>query len=170
LEKWVKTKGNMELDFSHIITQTLAFLVMLWVLKKFGWAPLLGILQKRREFIQSELDNVANQKKNVEKLVAEYEEKLKSIQSEARVQIQEAVLEGRRIAALINEEAQSNARETFIKCHAEIQREMDRAQSQLINDLVNIVITTTEKILKEKIDDKTHKKLIEDFIQEAEHK
>jgi F-type H+-transporting ATPase subunit b len=160
----------MEIDFSHIITQTLAFLVMLWVLKRFGWTPLLNILQERREFIQSELETVAAQKETVQKLTTEYEEKLKQIESEARVKIQEAVLEGRRIAALINEEAQSNARESLLKSRVEIQREMDRAKSELRNELVNVVITTTEKILQAKLDGELHRKLIADFIEEAEHK
>lgn len=160
----------MEIDFSHIITQILAFLVMLWVLKKFGWTPLLNILQERRDFIQDEMNSIAEQKEAVRKLVDEYEGKLNRIESEARIKIQEAVLEGRKIATAIHEEAQSKAREALTKSRAEIQREMDRAQSKLRNELVKAVIATTEKILQEKLDGDTHKKLITDFIQEAEHK
>jgi F-type H+-transporting ATPase subunit b len=160
----------MDVDFNHIITQILAFLVMLWVLKKFCWVPLLSLLQERREHIISELKEVAEKKAVVNHLVEDYQNKLKGIESEARVKIQEAISEGRKIGKAIQEEAQMNAKEILIKNQAEIQKQIDSAKSQLRSDVINLAITISEKVLHQKLDESEHKRLITDFIQEAELK
>ncbi len=160
----------MNVDFSQIVTQIIAFLVMLWVLKKFGWKPLLSLLNERRQYIQSEFDAVAAQKQAVGKLIEEYEEKLKEIDTQARHKIQEAIMQGRKMATEIQDEAQASAKEIIVKAKNEINREMASAKAQLRDDLVNLVIITTEKILQQELDEPSHKKLIADFVQEADLK
>jgi F-type H+-transporting ATPase subunit b len=158
----------MDVDFSHIITQILAFLVMLWVLKKFCWAPLLSLLQERKEFIASEFKDVAAKKEAVHHLVEDYQNKLKGIESEARIKLQEAISEGRKIAKAIQEEAQANAKAAELKNQAEIQKQIASAKTQLRNDMINLVIATSEKFLHQKLDDSAQRQLIAEFVQEVE--
>ena len=160
----------MFFELSQVISQIIAFLVMLWILKKFGWQPLLDILDERKAKIQSEFNEIDQEKKSVETLKNEYQEKLKNIDQEARHQIQEAIAEGNKISAKLQEEAQENVKATLLKAQNEAKTEMTNAKTQLKRDMINMVIALTEKILQQKLDDEHHQKLIADFVKEAEIK
>lgn len=157
----------MNLEASQVIIQIFGFLIMLWVLKKFGWKPVLKMLNDRKEKIQSEFDNIAMQKEEIKKITETYEMKLKGIETEARHKIQEGITKGRLIAAKIQDEALINAREIAAKSRTDIEKELDKARNQLKGDLVKMTIAISEKIIREKLDDATHKKLITEFIEGA---
>lgn len=157
----------LDLNVSQIIVQIIGFLVMLWVLKKFGWKPLLDLLEARREKIKSEFDSVDAKKAEVDQLVSKYELKLKEIEADSRNKIQEAVEEGHKISLEIQKDAQNQAKEILQKVKSEVEGEVAKAKNQLKNDMVDIVMNVTNKILKEDLDADKQKKLIADFIQEA---
>ena len=160
----------LNLDVSQIIIQIIAFLIMLWVMKKYGWQPLLDTLKARREAIQAEFDSIAAQKEEVKQLTIHYEEKLKEIDADARKKIQEAVAEGHKISLEIQEDAQAHAKEILQKAKSELEGEIANAKNQLKNDMVNLVVNITEKILQEKLDSAAQKKLIANFVEEAQLK
>lgn len=157
----------LNLDAKQILIQIIAFLVMLWVMKRFGWQPLLNVLEERRKKIQAEFDDIASQKEELHQVTVQYEQRMKEISADARKKIQEAVAEGQKIGREIQEEAQVKSKETLIKAKSEVEAEMAKMKNQLKNDMVNLVIVTTEKILKEKLDEPGQKKLIASFIEEV---
>lgn len=157
----------LDLNVSQIIIQIIGFLVMLWILKKFGWKPLLDLLEVRREKIKSEFDSIDAKKADVDQLISKYEQKLKEIEADSRNKIQEAVEEGHKIGLEIQKDAQNQAKETLNKVKSEIEGEIAKAKNQLKNDMVDLVMTITNKILKEDLDPANQKKLIAQFIEEA---
>jgi len=157
----------MSIDIGQVIIQIFAFILMLWILKKFGWKPILKMLKDRQQKIQSSFDDIDAQKEEVKKIAEDYEERLQGIETEARHKIQEGVMKGRLIAAKIQEEAQVNAREIAAKAKADIEKEIAKARSQLKNDLVNIAMSIAEKIVQSDLDEAKHKKLITEFVESA---
>jgi len=160
----------MDLVVSQIIIQIIAFLVMFWILKRYGWKPILNLLDERRKRIESEFNTIAVQKEEVKNMAEDYNLKLKEIEVVARHRIQEAVMEGRKIAREIQEEAQANAKAILFKAKEDVNKEIAKARNQLKNDLVNMAIATAEKILLEKFDESTHDKLITEFVKASEIK
>jgi len=160
----------MHLELQQIITQIIGFLIALWILKKFAWKPILRVLEERKERIKSEFGKIEEDHQKAQSLLGQYQEKLKEIDAEARVRIQEAVNEGRKIAGEIKQQAQAEAKEVLTKAQAEIGRELGKAKVQLKNDIVNMTLSATEKIIGEKLDEKKDRKLIADFIEELEIK
>lgn len=160
----------LNLDVSQIIIQIIAFLVMLWVMKRFGWRPLLDAMEARRKKIQSEFDGIADQKEEIKQLIKQYEEKLREIDADARKKILEAVNEGHKISVEMQEDAQAHAKEILQKAKLEIEGEIAKAKNQLKHDVVDLVVNTAEKILQEKLDPTNQKKLINKFIEEVELK
>jgi len=160
----------MDLVVSQIIIQIIDFLVMFWILKRYGWKPILNLLDERRKRIESEFNTIAVQKEEVKNMAEDYNLKLKEIEVVARHRIQEAVMEGRKIAREIQEEAQANAKAILFKAKEDVNKEIAKARNQLKNDLVNMAIATAEKILLEKFDESTHDKLITEFVKASEIK
>jgi len=157
----------MNLDISQIIIQIIAFLLMLWVLKRFGWKPLINQLDDRQARIKGEFDAIAAERQAVQNLKQSYEDKLHKSDDEARRKIQEGIGQGRRIALEIEEQAQANGRTILERVRREARNEIDQAKDQLKSDIVQLVITTTEKVLQQELDRPKQEKLIKDMIEKA---
>lgn len=158
----------MNLELGQIITQIIGFLIALFILKKFAWKPLLGILEERRSKIKSEFENLDEEKKTINALSSEYEEKLKDIEGLTRQKILEAAKEGQEMANQVKENARKEALEIMNRSREEIQRELDKAKVQLKNEMVNLSLRAAEKIIQEKLDEEKDRKLIRDFIEGLE--
>lgn len=160
----------LNLDASQILIQIIAFIVMFWVMKRYGWQPLLDLLETRRKKIQEGFDSIDAQKDEAKKLADQYEERLKEINADARKKIQDAVAEGHQISAKIQEDAQNNAKEILQKAKLEMAEEIAKTKNQFKNEVVNLVVDTTAKILQKELDDSSQKKLIADMVEEAQLK
>jgi F-type H+-transporting ATPase subunit b len=154
----------MGLEIGQIVTHIIGFLIAVFLLKKFAWKPLLSILEERRSKIKSEFDSIDEEKKKVDDLLSDYQTKLKEIDSLARVKIQEAAREGQKLANEIKENARGESKDILTRAREEIQRDVDKAKVQLKNDLVNMTIRATEKLIRERLDEEKDKKLIAEFI------
>ncbi len=158
----------MNLVWQQVLTQIVGFLVVLWVLKRFAWKPILSLLEERRQKIKSEFEAAALRKEEANQLLASYEAKLKEIDAAARAKITEAVSEAQKIAAEIKEEARKEGRELVVRSQAEIAREISKAKVQLKEDMVSISLTATEKIISQKLDEPGHRRLVEEYLSRIE--
>jgi len=156
----------MGLEFGQIITQIIGFLIAVIILKKFAWKPLLSMLEERRNKIKAEFDNIGEERKKTEKLSADYQTKLKEIDSLARVKIQEAAREGQKMANEIKESARNEAREIVTKTREGIVRDLEKANVQLRDDVIKMALQLTEKLIVEKLDAKKDKELVARFVDE----
>ena len=158
----------MDVQWQQLLTHALGFLIVLWILKRFAWGPLLSMLEERRKKIADEFVNIDNEKAKVAELTAEYEGKLKDIDAERRARLVEAVDEGKKIAQEIKAAAQGEAEQARIKAKDELERDVAKAKVELKGDMIAMTVTAAEKIIGEKLDDEKHRKLIGDFIDNME--
>lgn len=149
---------------AQILTQIVAFLILLWVLKKFAWKPLVGMLEERRKRIADEFKRIDEMEQQVKELREEYEAKLRNIDAEARGKIQEAIKEGRRMAREITDNARVEAQQILERARQGLELEIARARAELRDDIVDLVLITTEKLLRERLDEAKHRELIASFI------
>lgn len=158
----------MSVEIGQVITQIISFLLMFWILKKFAWKPLLNSLEERKEKIKSDFNAAELEMKNAEMLKKTYHEKLKGIEAEARTKIQEAVVNGLKEAHKIQKDAHSDAKKIITQAQEEIQREVHKARKQLKNDMVNMTVLATEKVLKSSLTKEEQQRIVADFEKHAE--
>jgi F-type H+-transporting ATPase subunit b len=154
----------MELIRSQIVTTIIGFVLAVLILRRYAWGPILRLLEERREKIQGEFDRIEVEKQAAAALKAEYEAQLRTIEVQARARLQEAVQEGQKVAAEIKEQARQDAHAQLVRAREEIERERDKAQVTLRNDVVNMVVRASENLISERLDDPLHRKLVADFI------
>jgi F-type H+-transporting ATPase subunit b len=142
------------------------FLIALWILKRYAWGPLLALMEERRNKIAGEFEEIERKKAEVAKVTAEYEAKMKEIESERRAKIVEAVKEGKDVAAEIKSHAQEEARVFQEKAKADLQRDIAQAKVQLRDEMISMTMTAAEKVVHERMDDKKHRELIGRYIDE----
>ena len=151
---------------AQFATNILAFLLLLFILKKFAWGALLKLIDERREKISSGFESIEQAKREIAQLKAEYQERMAQIEEEGRAKIQAAVMEGRRVGAEVEEEARAHAREALEKSKEAIAGEVAKARAQLKEQVVDLAIQATHKILQQHLDEETDRRMIEAFIQE----
>lgn len=154
----------MRIEIGQIFTQIISFLVMFWVLKRYAWKPLLSILHERKNKIQCEFDKIKAEKEEIKRLKVEYHKRLNDIDLLAKAKMQEAINEGKHIASEIQQEAHAKAKAIISLAHADLQGEVYKAKDQLKNEIINITMAATEKVLSMKISDDKQKDLMADLI------
>jgi F-type H+-transporting ATPase subunit b len=155
----------MDIDVAQVLTNIVGFLLVVWVLKRYAWGPILHLLDERRERIRAEFAEAQKALDEAEGLRGEFDQKLGGIKSLERERIQEAVKRGENLAEGIVGEARRQADGVRDKAQADIATETEKAQLALRDTVVQMAIMASEKVLHEKLDEATHRRLIEDFIE-----
>ncbi len=158
----------ISLEWQQLLTHAVGFLLMLWVLKKFAWHPLLNLMDERRNKIKDEFERIDTEKAETEKIRADYEGKLKNIDAERRQKIAEAVNEANKMASDIKIGAQEEARGIINRTNEQLVRDVAKAKVQLKEEMITITLTAAQKILREKLDDAKERQLIGQFIDNIE--
>ena len=155
------------IDIRQVLTQVLGFLLMLWILRKFAWGPVLHMLEERRQKIAGEFQEADRRKAEADGLKAKYEQDLRGIEAERRLRIQDGVAEGQRVAGEIHAQAQKDAMELMARAEDEIAREREKAKELLKEQVIRLSVRSAEKILRQKLDDASQRKLLSEFIDEV---
>lgn len=153
---------------SQILTQLAAFLIFLWIMKRYAWRPILRLLDERREKIAGEFERIEAVKAEIERLRREYEGRLRTIEQEARERIQEAVGEGRRVAQEIRERAHADARAITTKAKENVQLEIEKGRLQLKEDIIRMTMAALERLLREQMTREQHDRLITEFTENVQ--
>jgi F-type H+-transporting ATPase subunit b len=156
----------MNFELQQILTHALGFLIFVWILKRFAWGPLLALMEERRNKIAGEFEEIENRKAEVAKVTADYEARMREIDSERRAKLVEAVNEGKGLAADIKNQAMEEVRALHEKAKSDLQRDIAKAQVQLRDEMIAMTMTAAEKVIHEKMDDPKHRQLIGRYIDE----
>ncbi len=156
----------MAIDPLQILTHAIGFLILLAILRKFAWGALLGVLDARSKRIADEFHSIEQTKQELAALKAQYQESISKIEEEARGKIQQAIAEGRRVAAEVEEDARTHARDTLEKTREAVALEVAKARVELREQVVDLAIQATHKILQQHLDEETDRRMIEAFIKE----
>jgi len=152
------------LDLRQFGTQIIGFLLVVWLLGRYAWPQVLGFLDARRQRIAADLKQAAAEREDAAKLRDELEKELRAIETRARARIQEAVAEGQRVAGDLKASTQREVTERLQRLSVELEQEREKAMVALQQDVVRLAIGAAEKVVREKLDEKSSRRLVEDFI------
>jgi len=146
----------------------LTFVILLILLRRFAWKPLLGAIEDRERTIRTDLERAEEGRKDAEKLVVEH----KALVAEARRDHAEAVAAGQRDAERVKEEILAEGRrqrEQLLKqAEGQIQAEMRQARKELRGIAADLSIQVAEKLLARNLDEPTQRKLVDEYLAELE--
>lgn len=157
----------MNVEIRVILTQIVGFLIVLWVLRKFAWGPILHLLEERREKIRGSFQDIDRQKGEVAELRSHYEAELKKIDAMARQRINEVMAEAQKMAAEIESQARDRSRAELDKLKEDIEREYHAARIRLKEEIVNVALTASEKMVREKLDRDRQRQLVDEFLKDV---
>jgi len=148
--------------------QTIIFILLIFLLKKYAWKPILDAVNEREEGIKNALLSAEKAKEEMASLQSDNEETLKKARAERDSLLKEAREIKQQLIDDAKNEAQSEAKKIISQAQETIQNEKKAAISDLKNQVATLSIDIAEKVLKEKLsDDKTQMNLVKDLVKDV---
>lgn len=149
-----------------LLFQGVAFLILVFVLSKWVFPPLMKVVDSRQEAIEAGTKAA----EEAEKKAAEAEEQLQKLMKEARTEAKEIVMTAKDEANAMIADSESKAKvraEKIVKdAHDQLEKDVIAARKALHNDTIELVALATEKVIGKSVTDSVDKKIIADAVKE----
>ena len=137
-----------------IIWMTFAFLVVLWVLAKYAWRPILNSLKEREDSIENALRVADKTREEMEALKLDNEKLLREAKDERDAILREARKIKEKIIEEAKEKASVEAANIVESAKQRIETEKNRAMTEIKNTIADYALQIAEKVMKEELKDK----------------
>ncbi|WP_428910101.1 F0F1 ATP synthase subunit B [Niallia sp. Krafla_26] len=152
------------------IFQLVMFIILLAVIKKFAWGPLMGMMKQREEFVASEIENAEKSRKEA----ADYLEQQRALLKEARSEAQGLIENAKKQAEVQREEiivsARSEANRLKESAKLEIEQQKEQAVAAIKEQVTSLSVLIASKVIEKELSEKDQEKFINDYIQEVGEK
>ncbi len=157
-----------DFSFGLFFWQMTLFLLLLLLLKKFAWKPILDALNDREEGIKNALDAAENAKQEMQNLQADNQKLLQEARSEREAMIKEARDIKEKMITGAKEEAKVEADKMIVNAQAAIESEKKSAIADIKNQVANLSIEIAEKVVKNELSDKNKQlQLVESMLNDS---
>lgn len=158
--------GLLSVDVGLAFWTTLTFLILLFILGKFAWKPILTALKQREEAIKESLTQAELAKDEAQKILAENQASLAKAEEESKKIIEQSRAYAENLKQQIINESKTQAQKLIEDASAEIERKKLAAFDELKNQVAQIAVDAASKILKENLDAEKNKQLVDKYIKE----
>ena len=155
-------------DPGLFIWTIVTFLVLLALLAKFAWGPLLAALEERQSLIRQSLDDAAKAKADLERLNHEAAQIVQRARVDADGIIAQSRIDGDRLREELRQKARAEADHIVKSAERQIQLETSRALEQLRHEAVDLSVMIASKILQRNVSKADNERLIDDAIKQVE--
>ncbi|HIA35560.1 MAG TPA: ATP synthase F0 subunit B [Flavobacteriales bacterium] len=150
-----------------VFWMTVSFLLVLVILKKFAWKPILNSLKEREDSIKEALSEARHAREEVALLKVKNKEIIKEVQEERDIILKEARDTKVGIVTEAKERAKEEADRMLKAAREDIQNEKNAALTEIKNQVASLSIEIAEKILKTELsEDRKQKAVIDNLIDE----
>ena len=142
------------------------FGILVFILGKYAWGPILAAVDAREKGIQSALDEAAERNDEAAKLLAEHKEQLADARRQANELLAEGKAAGETVRKEIEEKARVEAQAIIERARAEIERERDAAIAELRKESVDLALAAATRLIQENLDQDKDRALVERYLTE----
>ncbi|HLW33538.1 MAG TPA: F0F1 ATP synthase subunit B [Aequorivita sp.] len=157
-------------DFSPglFIMQTVIMIVLIFLMVKFAWKPILNSLNEREEGIQGALDAAEKAKLEMENLHADNEKLLQEARAEREAMLKEARELKNKMVSDAKEEAKTEADKIVVQAQMIIESEKKSAIEELKQQVASLSLEIAEKVVKHELSDREKQmKLVDQMLGDA---
>lgn len=160
--------GQLGINVVQLIVQLLAFLILILLLRRFAYGPILRALDARSQRVAASME----QADRIERQLAETEARNQAILDEARREAQGIVTRAREIGdqqiAQARDVARSEADKQLQLSLAQLRAEEQRAVTELRQEYADLVIRAASRVVRQELDPQKHIQLIDQTLREAD--
>lgn len=149
-----------------VLFQLIMFIVLLALVKKFAWGPLMGIMKQREEFVANEIESAEKSRAEAAELL----EKQRALLKEARTESQALIENAKKQADIQREEIVVAARTEAVRlkesAKLEIEQQKEKAVTAIREQVASLSVLIASKVIEKNLNEQDQEKLIKEYIQE----
>jgi F-type H+-transporting ATPase subunit b len=146
-----------------IFWMTITFSIVLFILSKFAWKPILNSIREREDSINNALNSAEEARKQMSALKADNEKLLNQARAERDLMLKEANEMKENIIAQAKKSAEEEGHKIIVKANASIESAKINAMNELKTQVAVLSVDLAEKVLRKKMEDRAQQ---ESFVNE----
>jgi F-type H+-transporting ATPase subunit b len=155
-------------DPGLFIWTILTFLVLLTLLARFAWRPLLTALENRQEMIRKALDDAQKAKQELERLQQESAQIIRQARVEAEQIVSRSRSDAERLREEMKEKSKAEAAAIIKNAERQIQLETDRALQQIRHEAIDMSVMIASKIIQRNLSKEDNERLIDETLRQMQ--
>lgn len=156
-------------EFGLVIFQSIAFLLLMFLLAKFAWKPILAAIKEREQSIDEALNKAELAKQEMARLTSQNEELMKEARAERDSILKEAKTLKDNILTEAKTQAHSEGAKLIEKAKIEIENQKKAALAELKNQVSTLSIDIAERVLRNQLQDKAKQEdLVANLLKDVE--
>ncbi|MBQ3666858.1 MAG: F0F1 ATP synthase subunit B [Elusimicrobiaceae bacterium] len=157
-------------DFGVLLLTVCNFLLLVFLLKKFAWGPILGALEKREAQIESDKQTAAQARKSAEELKKELDERLAQISNEAAQKMGAAVKAGEAQKEQLLAQAKEQAERLLAQATQQIEAEKNKALADVRSEIASISMLAASRVVGQDLQADNADKIVAQVLEEVQKK
>lgn len=155
-------------DVGNALWTMVIFVLVLVVLGKFAWGPILGALQKREDFIRESLEKAKRDRDEAQRVLKEYSDRINAARAEASAIVEEGRRDADVLRHKIEETAKTEAQAMVERAKREIGMASDTAVKELYSLSAKLATQMASKIIRKELNAQEHERLVSEAIDDLE--
>ena len=160
----------VDLTLGTVLAQMLNFFILVWILHRFAYKPLVGMMNARKEQIANDLASAEKSRLEAEQIKADYAAQIAKARHEAQEIVEKAHHQAKVSTAEEVAAARAQIENEKDRARQDIAIERDRAMNSLRNEVVSLSVAMAGKVVAKDMNSETNTKLIEDAIRQLDSK
>ncbi|OGI18773.1 MAG: ATP synthase F0 subunit B [Candidatus Moranbacteria bacterium RIFCSPLOWO2_02_FULL_48_19] len=157
--------ANLGIDWKLFLAQAVNFLILLFILRRYAYRPMLEFLEKRSDRIEKGLKDAEAATKKLSEMGEKEKKVLKDARHEAKALIEAAEISAKKRDAERLAETELKTKRFLEEVRTKIEDEKKKSIAEVKQEIAEVVALSVEKILKEKVDKAKDREIIEKMIE-----
>ncbi|MBM7616823.1 F-type H+-transporting ATPase subunit b [Weissella uvarum] len=152
------------LALGNMLFLLIAFAILMLLLKKFAWGPVVKMMEDRAKKVADDLDSAQEARQSAEALAKERQEHLTNARADANAIVKDAKQAANKEGQQIVSEAQANAQALQERAATQIEQDRNEAMASVKDDVADLSVTIAQKIMQKELNLDDQKALIDAYI------
>jgi len=153
-------------DIGNFIFTLVIFGLVVWILSRTLWKPLLNVLNEREKTIRESLEAARREREEAARLLAEYQGRLERAHAEAAALVEEGRRDAEATRQRILAQAQQETRDMAARARREIRLATDAAIKEIYDHVAELAVEVAGRVLRKQLTPADHARLIEESVAE----
>ena len=146
------------------------FGILVLLLKRFAWGPLLSAISERERRLKADADSARAARDEAQRIKDELSVQFAAIESRRQEVLARAARDGEEVLGRFKTEAEKQSRDLRDKTLAELGREKERLVRELRREVADLSVQAAEKLLRRSVDPAVEKQVLDEFLKDLERK
>lgn len=157
-------------DFGVLALTVCNFLLLVYLLKKFAWGPVIGALEKRENQLAQDKQTAADARKAAEELKKELDERLAQISAEASQKMAQAVKAGEAQKEQLLAQAKEQAQHLLEQAKTQIEAEKNKALADVRGEIADLTVLAASRVIERQVKEDGAEEIVERVLEEVKGK